>query len=67
MGQLDRVAKERSSNRSELIREAVRSYLRRRERWEAIFAVARHRAKKLKLTEEDVVQAVREIRSKGHA
>ncbi len=66
MGKLDRVAKERVSNRSELIREAVRSYLSRRERWEALFAVGRRQAKKLGLTEDDVVQAVREIRGKGN-
>ena len=65
MSQLDRVAKERTSNRSELIREAVRSYLRRRQRWEALFSVGRRQAKRLGLTEDDVIQAVREIRGKG--
>ena len=65
--QLDRVAKKRSANRSELIRELVRGYLDRRERWEAIFAAGERQAKKLGLTEEDVLQAVRDVRGKGNA
>ena len=62
MSQLDRVAKERTSNRSELIREAVRSYLTDRQEWNYIFAYGKQQAKKLGVTEDDVVRAVREVR-----
>ena len=68
IAQLDRVAKERSANRSELIREAVRSYLARREEWEKLFAIGARQAKKLGVTtEEDVVRIVREYRSQKNA
>lgn len=62
MGQLDRVAKKRLSNRSELIREALRGYLTDRQEWDSIFAYGKRQAKKLGVTEEDVIRAVREVR-----
>lgn len=68
MGQLDRVAKKRSANRSELIRDALRSYLDRRERWETLFAIGKRQAKKMGVTtEEDVVRIVREYRNEKNA
>ena len=62
IAQLDRVAKERSANRSELIREAVRRYVEDKNEWDAIFAYGRRKARELKLTEDDVVRIVREFR-----
>ena len=62
--QLDRVAKNRSANRSELIRDAVRAYLRDEQEWEALFAYGQAQAKRLGVTEQDVENAVREIRGK---
>ena len=65
--QLDRVAEQRAANRSELIRDALRSYLRRRKRWETLFAIGERQAKKRGLTEDDVLRAVREVRGKSNA
>ena len=66
--QLDRVAKERSANRSELIREALRNYLTRRGECDKLFAIGKRQAKKLGVTtEEDVVRIVREYRKQKNA
>lgn len=45
--QADKVAKMEFRNRSELIREALLSYLREREEWERIFAFGAVQSKKL--------------------
>ena len=36
---IDRVARDEARSRSELLREAAREYIRRRERWSGIFAM----------------------------
>ena len=43
--EIDKVAQEESRSRSELIREAARSYIERKRKWAQIFEVGRERAK----------------------
>lgn len=60
---IDELAAKESRNRSELIREAARSYLKEQERWRAIFEVGRKTTKRLGITnEEDVYKIVDEYR-----
>ncbi len=43
--EIDKVAQEESRSRSELIREAARSYIERKRKWAQIFEVGRESAK----------------------
>jgi len=52
--QIDRLAKEESRSRSELIREAARMYIERKSKWKTIFTYGTAIAKKKRLTEADV-------------
>ncbi|MFO8073654.1 MAG: ribbon-helix-helix protein, CopG family [Polyangia bacterium] len=52
--QADRVAKRESRSRSELVREALRAYLDRRLRWDAVFGLGDARREAGNLTEEEV-------------
>ena len=63
LAEIDRIARRESRSRSELIREAARSYIDRKKRWERIFAFGGKQAKKLGLKERDVEAAIREQRS----
>ena len=59
----DKVAKEEYKNRSELMREALRVYLKRKEDWEDIFAYGKSVGKKMGIkSEEDVNRIVHEYR-----
>jgi CopG family transcriptional regulator/antitoxin EndoAI len=63
LAEIDRIARRESRSRSELIREAARSYIDRKKRWERIFAFGGKQAKKLGLKEGDVEAAIREQRT----
>ena len=52
--QIDRIAKEESRSRSELIREAARNYIERKRVWKRIFAFGEKQAKKQDIKEADV-------------
>lgn len=52
--QIDAVAREESRSRSELIREAARSYIERRARWAKLFQFADRHVRRMKLTPGDV-------------
>ncbi len=52
--QIDEVAQEESRSRSELIREAARSYIERKRRWSQIFQVGSKLAKTNRLTQADI-------------
>ena len=59
----DQLAKREYRNRSDLIREALRIYLKDMEEWEQIFAYGKKQAKKLGIkSEEDVNKIVAEYR-----
>ena len=65
--QIDRVAQEESRSRSELIREAARSYIDRKKRWAQIFKVGSDLAKARDLRPEDLekeISAYRKSRSR---
>lgn len=60
--EVDRQAEAEGRSRSELYREAARQYLQRRDRWGRIFAYGEKVAAQSGLTEDDVIEAVRERR-----
>lgn len=63
VARMDQIAADEYRNRSELIREAVRVYLDRTDRWERIFKAGRQVAKKMRIkSEEDVNRIVLEYR-----
>ena len=55
---MDLVAKEEYRNRSEFIREAIRVYLDRSDRWERIFKAGREVAKKMGIKSEKQVNDI---------
>jgi metal-responsive CopG/Arc/MetJ family transcriptional regulator len=57
--QIDRVAQEESRSRSELIREAARSYIERKRRWAQVFKIGAQASKARALTPEDVATEIR--------
>ena len=62
--QIDQVAQEESRSRSELIREAARTYIERKRRWGQIFKVGAQTAKSRGLTREDIADEIRSYRAK---
>jgi len=62
LDRIDRTARSESRTRSELLREASRLYIARKERWKAIFRFGRRQAKRLGLKEGDVAAAVAAVR-----
>ena len=59
---IDRVAKLESRSRSDLLREAARSYIQRKQRWKHMFALGRQVASIQKLSPEDVVKEIKAYR-----
>jgi CopG family transcriptional regulator / antitoxin EndoAI len=59
---IDEVATEESRSRSELIREAARSYIDRKNKWNSIFESGRKSAKKKGLSIKDVESEIAEYR-----
>ena len=62
---IDEVAKEEMRTRSELIREAARMYIERKERWEKIFEFGKQQADRLGLKEQDIPEEIKKFRQKG--
>ncbi len=58
LDRIDRTARSESRTRSELVREASRLYIARKERWKAIFRFGRRQAKRLGLKEGDVASSL---------
>ena len=59
---IDRVARGEARSRSELLREAARDYISRRERWKGIFAVGQRVARQRGLKADDVAGEIRAFR-----
>lgn len=59
---IDNVAQEESRSRSELIREAARMYIERREKWREIFTYGEQIQKASKITEKDIFAEIRAVR-----
>lgn len=51
---IDRMAKGEARSRSELLREAARAYIQRKERWADLFALGQQTARRRALRPEDV-------------
>jgi metal-responsive CopG/Arc/MetJ family transcriptional regulator len=60
---IDKVAREESRSRSELIREAARTYIDRKKKWKDIFAFGDRQVKKRGLTEKDIQDEIRLFRN----
>ena len=65
--QIDKIAKDESRSRSELIREAARAYIERKNRWNAIFDFGDKQTAKLDLSPEDVPAEIGKYRKRQRA
>jgi len=59
---IDQVARQESRSRSELIREAARSYLERKQRWNQIFVFSEGQVERKKIREEDITEEINKYR-----
>lgn len=64
LSEVDAEARKESRSRSELMREALKVYLERRERWDKVFEFGRKLARQKGLTPKDVNAAIREVRGR---
>ena len=60
--QIDQIARQESRSRSEFIREAARSYLERKQRWNQIFAFSESQVKRKNIKEEDITEEISDYR-----
>lgn len=58
LAQIDETARKECRSRSELLREAVRMYIDRKKRWEAIFRFAETATRNSGLSEKDVEKEI---------
>ena len=56
--EIDRAARAESRSRSELLREAARAYIQRKERWKDVFAMGREIAKTQGISADDVSKEI---------
>jgi metal-responsive CopG/Arc/MetJ family transcriptional regulator len=63
LSQLDQAAKEESRSRSEIIREAARLYLERKNRWKTIFSFGDELKGSIEVTEASIVDEVKQYRN----
>ena len=61
--EVDRIARAERRTRSELLRQALRQYVARFERWERIFAAGAGAARRSRATEAKVIRAVDALRT----
>jgi len=59
---IDRVARGEARSRSELVREAAREYISRRNRWKEIFAAGQRIARQKGLQPDDVMSEIQAFR-----
>ena len=64
LAEIDAEASRESRSRSELLREAARSYIRRQRQWDSIFTLGDNITKNEQLTEEDINRAILSVRSR---
>ena len=62
LNQIDDVARSESRSRSELIREAARMYIARKERWNRIYEYGENNAREKGLEESDVMTEIASVR-----
>ena len=63
--QIDKIAKEESRSRSELIREAARLYIERKGKWSNIFDYANNQRSKKNIKESDVIYEIKKYRKES--
>ena len=63
LSKIDEVAKDESRSRSELIREAARMYIERKNKWKEIFKLGNSIQKDLQFDESDVLNEIKTKRS----
>ncbi len=62
--QIDKIAQNEARSRSELIREAARMYIEKKQRWQSIFSYGESIAPKLAVLEEDIMKEIKSARNK---
>ncbi len=67
LAEIDSEAKRESRSRSELLREAVRLYIRRQKQWEDVFAWGDRKTQRLGLKESDINKEIRAVRKRKTA
>lgn len=65
LADIDAEASRESRSRSELLREAARSYVQRQRKWASVFALGDRVSRRESLTEADVARAIQSVRSRG--
>lgn len=60
---IDQIAKSESRSRSELIREAARMYIERKNRWKMIYDFGEKTAKANDISEDDILREIKEYRN----
>ena len=60
---IDQIAKQESRSRSELIREAARSYIERKNRWDKIYAYSERQARKKQVSDKDIADEIAKYRT----
>ena len=60
--QIDQAARQESRSRSELIREAARCYLERKQKWSQIFAFSENQVKRKNIKEKDIIEEINDYR-----
>jgi CopG family transcriptional regulator/antitoxin EndoAI len=63
--EIDEIATEESRSRSELIREAARSYIDRKKRWNNIFEIGKKIVKKKGLSSKDIESEIARYRKEA--
>lgn len=64
LSEIDAEAKRESRTRSELLREAARTYVRHQKQWGDVFALGNSVTKRHGLSKADVGRAIRSVRSR---
>jgi metal-responsive CopG/Arc/MetJ family transcriptional regulator len=65
--EIDKIAKKEHRSRSELIREAARAYIEKKSRWQTIFSFAEKSNSKIKISENDIFDEIKQVRSNRKA
>jgi CopG family transcriptional regulator/antitoxin EndoAI len=60
---IDQIAKQESRSRSELIREAARSYIERKNKWDKIYAYSERQARKKQVSDKDIADEIAKYRT----
>ncbi|MDR0822594.1 MAG: ribbon-helix-helix protein, CopG family [Endomicrobium sp.] len=61
--QIDEIAQKEARTRSELIREASRMYIERKQKWQSIFAYGQSAALKNNVSHEDIMSEIKNYRA----